>query len=249
MTNEQKAKAKHLYFQTDMSRTQIADRVGVPRRTLYYWIKTQNWDKLKTSAEHMPALLAEKCYHMMGKLSDSILSEDRNGEPITYREANTIHKLTITINKLKNRATLNENMEMFGYFMDSMFGQDPELAERISPFVDTFIETHAGLSATDFTPRNKKTFTPEQEALEQQLDLEDEEAFAHGYTPPATAATDTPVEQPAPFIPDITYPGTRAQRRQSPPTYKEMIAELERQNDNVRYLFSVNPWHKYLRAA
>lgn len=246
MNNEQKAKAKYLYFQTDMSKTQIADKLRIPRRTLYYWIQTNNWDKLKTSSQHMPALLAEKCYHMMARVSDHILSEERDGEPITYREANTIHKLTITINKLKNRATLNENMEMFGYFMDNMFEEDPDLAEKVSPFVDKFIESHARRSISEFTQRNKRTFTPEEEFIEKQLDLDDEEAWAKENPPTDETMNEEPY---VPYTPDITYPGTRVQRRENLPTHEELIAELQRQNDNVRHLFTVNPRFKLPKAA
>jgi len=153
MNNEQQAKAKELYFQTDLTKTQISELVDVPRRTLHYWIKEQNWDRLKRSAAHMPALLAENCYHLIGRFSRQLLSEDRIMRPVTHQEAETLHKLVISANKLKNRSTLNESMEMFGFFMDTVSRKSPELAKEIMPFVDDYINARGNVYINDFYPQ------------------------------------------------------------------------------------------------
>lgn len=91
MLHEKKQQAKELFFQTDLSKTQIANLLGISRRSLHYWVKDEHWDRLRESATQLPALLAEKCYHIFGHLTDQYLSELRATKPITHKEADTLH--------------------------------------------------------------------------------------------------------------------------------------------------------------
>ena len=84
MNNEQKIKAKDLYFQTNLTKTQIAESLQISRTALYNWIKTENWERLKFSAEHIPAVLAENCYHILGTLTEHHLYTE--GEEVEHFE-------------------------------------------------------------------------------------------------------------------------------------------------------------------
>jgi hypothetical protein len=177
MNSEQKQQAKNLYFQTDLTKTQIAQLLDVSRTSIHTCIKVENWDRLKMSAEHLPSLIAEHCYYIMGHLTKNILSENRILRPITRDESETMHKLTLTINKLKNRATANESMEMFGYFMEMVNKKSPALAQQIKPVVEEYMGTRAGVFMTQlqsrkFTPQGLLP-TEERDTTEDRLDMED----------------------------------------------------------------------------
>src|SRR4051812_23182116 len=129
MKLDQQQQAQTLYFQTDLSKTQIAEHLGISRRSLHYWIKQNNWERIKQNAQHIPSMLAENCYRLIGGLTEEILSPDRAGKPVTSQEASAIYKLTLTINKLKNRGTVNEHIELFGWFLDDIAARDPKLAQ------------------------------------------------------------------------------------------------------------------------
>jgi hypothetical protein len=177
MNSEQKQQAKNLYFQTDLTKTQIAQLLDVSRTSIHTCIKVENWDRLKQSAEHLPSLIAEHCYYIMGHLAKNILSENRILHPITRDESETMHKLTLTINKLKNRATANESMEMFGYFMEMVNKKSPALAQQIKPVVEEYMGTRAGvfmtqLQSSKFTPQGLLP-TEERDTTEDSLDMED----------------------------------------------------------------------------
>ena len=191
MNAEQQAQAKNLYFQTGLTKTQIAEILNIPRRTLHYWIKEKNWDRIKKSAANMPSLIAENCYMIMARLSQQILSEDRIMRPITHHEADTLHKLTITINKLKNRSTLNESMEMFGFFMESVSRRSPELADQVMPLVDEYIASRARVNVHQFKPDNMNDqglYPIEKENVREiQLDMQDIMEWD------TQAATNTPI--------------------------------------------------------
>lgn len=154
MLNEQKLQARNLYFQTELTKTQIASMLNVSRRSVSYWVKEGEWDRLRQSAAHMPAILAENCYHIFGNLTESYLSERRLTNPVTLREVETLHKLTLTIKNLKNRATLNESMESFGYFLNALKQKNTKLADELMPYIDEYMTTAAGTNRLDYAPEH-----------------------------------------------------------------------------------------------
>jgi len=176
---DQQQQAQRLYFQSDLSKTQIADAVGISRRTLHYWIHDNHWERIRQCSAIMPSLIAENCYHLMNRYTVQLLADDRADKPVTREEVNNLHKLAVTIGKVKNRSTLNESMEMFAYFMDSVNDKSPELAEIIEPLVSDFVASRASGKAIQFTPsRPATTATKEEQDREAQLDKEDMEVWA-----------------------------------------------------------------------
>ena len=184
MKNEQQQQARHLYFQTDLSKTQIAELLDVDRRTIYQWSVEGNWDRLKMAASNIPSLLVEKCYYLIGHFTDYLLSRPEANGAVSRSEVESIYKLTLSIGKLKKGSTLNENMEAFTWFLESMKRKDPALAQQVMPYMDAYINSRKDFSETHFLPegytedgykRPRKT-TPAQEA-EKQADAQDLEAL------------------------------------------------------------------------
>ena len=177
MLHEKKQQAKELFFQTDLSKTQIANLLGISRRSLHYWVKDEHWGRLRESATQLPALLAEKCYHIFGHLTDQYLSELRATKPISHKEADTLHKLVITIGKLKNRSTLNENIETFSYFLDGLKQQAPEVARQVTPYIDKYLAGRASVFTSQLAPAHYNAQclipVPDTDYTEQQLDTRD----------------------------------------------------------------------------
>ena len=180
MNTEQQASAKALYFQTNLTNTQIAEALQISRRTLHHWIRQNNWDRVRQSTTYMPTYMAEYCYQIFGRLAQDVLSEDRIKKPITHKEADILHKLMLTANKMKNRATLNENLEMLGFFMESVGKESREMATAIMPFVDKFIAKRAAVNMNELLPEyfNEIGLIPvkeksQEEIRETQLDIQD----------------------------------------------------------------------------
>lgn len=228
MNIELQAKARKLFLHTDLTKTEIAAAIGIPRRTLHHWIKEQNWEYQKQCASHMPVRIAEKCYHILSQYTDMLLSPEREGVLLSPKEADTIHKLTVTISKLKTRTT-GENMEIFGNFIDHLRRLSPELAEGITPFVTGFLA--AGAAAASSVPGYCDT-RPSQAEADKELEL-DKQYAAEVHE---TAVSKTPVTPHQPVsIADRT--GQVAQRRQSPPSYEDLLAHFRRQDEHIRHLF------------
>jgi len=178
MQNEKKHQAKTLFFQSGLNNTQIASLLNVSRRSISTWVKEGDWNRLKQSAKYLPSMLAENCYHIIGHLTESYLSESRLTNPITYKEIEGLHKLTLTAKKLQNRCTINENMELFGYFMEMVSKRNPELAQTIHPYIDEFISTRASVYTQHIQPDtfNSMGRIPfqEEDITEKQLDRQEE---------------------------------------------------------------------------
>lgn len=197
--------AQRLYFQTEMNNTQIAATVGVSRRALLYWIAEHNWERLRDSASAMPALITEKVYHIMDMLTDQILLPDRCGAPITREEVDNLHKLSMTISKLKARYTLNENMEMFAGFTNELQHTDPALAEQLAPHIDSYIATRAYVSSSRLTAEKvaaveRRADAKWENARDDRQDAEATRSLAaqsapSGSTPPPAAVVPSPLER------------------------------------------------------
>ncbi len=154
MKTEQKQQARNLFFQTELTKTQIANLLNISRRTMSYWVKEGNWNRLKKSVNHMPAILAENCYLIFGHLTEYYLSERRLTNPVSYKEVDTLHKLTLTIKNLKSRATINESMQVLTCMLDNIKQHDEPLAEKITPYVDEYIAKRADIYTSDLMPEH-----------------------------------------------------------------------------------------------
>ncbi len=185
----------------------------------------------------MPVLIAENCYHILANYTEQLMAPERKDAMISLKEVNTLHKLTITISKLKNRTTLNENMEMLTNFMDAVNVGSPEMAQAISPFVTDFIS--AGASASASVPhRFSEPLTTEEIEKESQLDLQ----YTNEHE---TVSSATPVSHAPVSIAGKSEQA--AHRRQSPPAYTDLLSDLRRQDENLRHLFPMNT--RYVAVA
>ena len=191
MKTDQQKQAEELFFQTNLTKTEIAEAVGVSRRTIHYWVQQNHWDAIKEASTAMPTLLAGNCYLILARLQNSILS--RQDAPVTMQEVNAIYKLTTTITKLNAKGALAENLEALTHFMEFTNNFDPQLADDLQPVISAFATQGAAAQHRPAYTTPPSRETPE----ERQLDEEDLAAWAAAGTGPATQ-TETPAKAVAP---------------------------------------------------
>lgn len=246
MNTELQTKARKLYFQSTLSKTEIATALGIPRRTLHHWIKEQNWEYQKQCASHMPVMIAEKCYNVLNHYADMLLAPERAGTLLSHKEADTIHKMTVSIGKLKTAATLNESMEMFSHFLASVNRSSPEMAKAIMPLVSGYVATAASNSVSVPLQYDIPATAAELET-ERQLDLECEAEDADMQTPPTQPAK--PVQPQHNPVSVADKHELVRERRQSPPPYQELLDDLRRQDENLRHMYPTPAKPARLAAA
>ncbi len=192
MKLEQQQQAQQLYFQTGMNKSEIAESLGVNRRTIHNWVQQNSWEKLKKSAENIPVFLAENCYQILGNYQKHLLSEERKDTPPTPQEINAMYKLTLTISKLTKKSTLNESMELFTHLSETILAQDPDLAYAIQPYIIQLISSQAGRNTIQYRSShiNEEGYipTPDKNIQEQETKLDAEDLYAWADEKKAQAA-------------------------------------------------------------
>jgi hypothetical protein len=193
MQNDKKQSARHLYAQTDLNKSQIANMLGIHRHTLSIWVREGDWDRLKNAGNNLPSILAEKVYLIIGHLTDYHLSERRMTDPISHKQADTLYKLALTVAKLRTRSALNESMEMMGHLLQRIQKKDADLATSLAPHIDEYLSEKAHIHTEHLMPEGYTapggripTPTPQEEAEQKkELHADREEAF---YSDPETVA-------------------------------------------------------------
>jgi hypothetical protein len=181
MKNEKRQQAQNLYFQTNLSKTEIASQLGLNRRTIMLWCQEGNWDNLKKSARHMPSLVAEKCYYLIDRFTSRLLMDETAVANLSHKDALAINMLASAIKKLKNRSASNEAMEMFNFFLENVKKRSPEMAAQVQPYIEDYVKSRKDVNTADFL---LEEFTdngylpyPEKEIKEQWQDKKDTAAF------------------------------------------------------------------------
>jgi hypothetical protein len=238
MHTELQSKARRLYFQTDLTKTEIAQALCIPRRTLHHWIKEQNWEYQKQCATHMPVLIAEKCYHILSNFTDQLLAPDRKDVMVSPAEVSILYRLTTAISKLKSHVTLNQKIEVLAGFADTVNSASPEMAKALAPFIDKYIVAGAAASTSVPVP-GASPLAPAQLQAERQLDMEHDAEGSINYAA---------IAPPRPMVAVADRQQT-AERRQSPPPYTDFLAHLRSQDENIRHMFPVNTRYTSARAA
>lgn len=185
MKTDQQKQAETLYFQTGLTKTEIAQAVGVSRRTLHYWVRQNHWDTIRESSRAMPVYLAGNCYIILARLQENILS--RTDSPVTVQEVNAMYKLTSTIDRLNKRGALSEQLETLTHFMEFTHNFDPQLAGDLQPVVGAFVSAQAAEK-----PMDGHVSAPGEDPVEKQMDLEDLAAWQAGEQ--AAMVTGAPVD-------------------------------------------------------
>ena len=111
MKNEQKLQARELYFTATLNKSEIAEQVGVNRRTIMLWAREGNWQKQRDLDRQLPALLEERSYELVDSFTSGLL----NGKPtdLNTKDAETVYFLASGIHKLQGKPDEAKRREIF----------------------------------------------------------------------------------------------------------------------------------------
>lgn len=140
MTNEQKKEwAKLLFTKEQMTQKEISEKVGVTPQTVNRWVKRENWEKLRLS---LSVTREEQLMHLYSHLSEinaSIASREEGERYPNAKEADTITKLSSSIDKLERESGVGEVISAFSQFLSWLRERDLEEAQHISPILDEYV--------------------------------------------------------------------------------------------------------------
>ena len=137
---QQKEQARRLFFQSKLSRPQIAAIIGVTPRTLFDWIREGDWKSARNTAANAPLLITEHYYNQLNALNETIKERRERPYP-TKDEADIMRKLSATIKQIKLRHNLAETTEVFTMFSNYLHKAKPEFMQPMLNCMTNYLNT------------------------------------------------------------------------------------------------------------
>jgi DNA-binding XRE family transcriptional regulator len=134
---QEKEYAKSLYIGGGLTQKEIAERVSVTEKTLAKWIKEGKWENLKKSLLTTKENQLSFLYDQLDFLNTDI--SKRDFKVAVGKEADTIVKLSASINRLETETSIGDTVEVARNFIEFVRQQDLELAKTITNLFDVFI--------------------------------------------------------------------------------------------------------------
>lgn len=177
MKENLKELAEALFVKTDLTKTEIAQLLGISRRTIHYWAADNAWERLKNSTDNLPSIGVENAWFIFNSYQEKLLAADPVYKTFTNDEINNLYKLGSLVRKLTRGNAINETIEVRNRFMEFVTRKNPDLALTVQSLMDEYIRTLArirprallGGKLDEFGRLIKK----EKNIREAQLDIED----------------------------------------------------------------------------
>lgn len=142
MTSQQKKDfARQLYISDSaITQAEVAERVGVSKKTICKWVNEGMWDDLRKSLLVSKEQQLSMLYDQLNALNLAIKSRDQ--QYANSKEADTINKITASINKLETETNLADKIETGKLFLQFVKQTESlDEAKRISTLFDAFIKS------------------------------------------------------------------------------------------------------------
>lgn len=162
--------ARLMYMAGDSTQRSIAKTLKVSERTLYTWIKTEGWDRLRQAARTAPAVIAENIFSQIVELQNDIASREEGKRYPTMQEAELTRKLVLSVDKMKSAPALPQTMQvlrMFRFFANDFGDRDFRLT--LNRAIEHFIEGKAKDGYMPYQVEYGPAETPEPELPEVEL--------------------------------------------------------------------------------
>ena len=131
--------ARELFMQQDLTQADIARLLKLNPRTIYRWIKQENWKRIKTAALHAPAAIADKVYYLINETANDIIGKEPGQRIPTNEQARTLNLLTNVIRKLEATPSLGQQIEVMTAFLSNLMHTNKEKAHLITNEVNNYL--------------------------------------------------------------------------------------------------------------
>lgn len=142
LTNMQKKEwAGLLYLKECLTQQEIAEKVGVSRRTVGTWITAGRWDEMKAGITMTHEQQVGNLYRQMEELNRTIADRPVGERFATPAESATIAKLAAAIDKLEKDAGLKDLISSGTRFLVWLRTEDIKKAKEFGTLWNTFIHS------------------------------------------------------------------------------------------------------------
>jgi len=156
--------ARLLYMAGDSTQRSIAKTLKVSERTIYTWIKTEGWDRLRQAARQAPAVIAENIFSQIVELQNDIASREEGKRYPTMQEAELTRKLVLSVDKMKSAPALSQTMQTLRMFRSFANGYgDSKFRLLLNQVIEHFVEGEAKNGYLPYQLEYGPEVTPEPE--------------------------------------------------------------------------------------
>lgn len=140
-STQKKDWAQVLYLKENLTQAEIADKVGVSRRTVITWVNNGKWEELKVGITMTREQQILNLHRQVAEINKVIASRPEGERFPTQAEANTIAKLSIAIDKLEKDAGLKDLISSGMRFLVWLRQSDIGKAKEFGQLWDAFIKS------------------------------------------------------------------------------------------------------------
>lgn len=142
ITSEQMRRwALTMYLNENRTQAEIAEACGVSRQTVIRWAKADKWDEHKASLTMTREEQIKNLQRQIVEINNNIIGRDKGERFATPKEADTIAKLTTSINKLETELGIHEIVSTAQRFIAWLRPVDLELTKTFTRLFDKFIKS------------------------------------------------------------------------------------------------------------
>lgn len=143
MTNDAKKElAKLLFFQTDLTQKEIAERVDVREATVSSWVQKESWNRVRKSILATRQRELGRLYDQLEALNNKITLREEGERYANNKEADIMTKLTASIRQLETETSLAQIIDVFTKFNEFIRKLDGlDAAKQMFTYQDAFVKS------------------------------------------------------------------------------------------------------------
>lgn len=133
--------AMSMYLNQTRTQAEIAEACGISRQTIIRWAKADKWDEHKISLTMTREEQIKNIQRQIVEMNNNILNRKPGERFASPCEADTIAKLTTSINKLETELGIHELVSAAQRFLAWLRPIDFELTKTFTKLFDKFIKS------------------------------------------------------------------------------------------------------------
>lgn len=142
LTNIQKKEwARLLYLRENLTQQEIADKVGVSRRTVVSWASAGKWEEMKAGLTMTREQQIVNIQRQIAEINQRVLERPQGERFATATESKTIAQLSAAIDKLERDAGLKDLISSATRFLVWLRALDIAKAKEFGLLWDNFIRS------------------------------------------------------------------------------------------------------------